>query len=307
MRAVRFLLALMLMLSTALTASAATFAEQAGYEAFKRLVEKSSVDVDCLSKFQLIFHSPYAHGELSARGLELPGEKFDFNQGSIDVDVAAGGNVISFGVPFYAVEDGNKLELYAQWDNKWKKLSFDDISLNEADKHSAEDKMYLVNSATLLNDSDAQQIVSVAFDAVKIADLLESEKEKAEPEDAQKKEQSEQVNRLIREAFIKTGTINANFSIDKKTDLPLMIELDMSGLVMNLLNGIANNEEAAKIGASDLLNVLASTSSMKIYMVFDYSGKFDRKEFQLPKQVRKAEDITKDMLALAKIGSTKTP
>lgn len=307
MRAGKFLLALMLMLSTALTASAATFAEQAGWDAFKRLVEKTSVDVNCLSKFQLIFHNPYAHGELSARDLELPNEKFDFTQGSLDLNVALGGKMIGFEVPFYVVEDGKKLEIYFSWLDGWKKLAFDDIPLDETDKYSVDEKMALVNGAVLLNDFEGQQIVRVAFDAEKLADLFKNEAKETPTEDVKKDERSERIGQLMREAFLKTGTVNATFSIDKATSLPLMVEMDLTDSLTNVLQAVASDEEAIKSGASELLSGLASTSSLKLYMICDYSGAFDRKKFQLPKNVKKAEDITKDILALTKIGSTKTP
>lgn len=306
MRAVRFLLALMLMLSIALTASAASLAEQAGYDAFKRLVEKSNEKVDCISKFQLIFHNPYAHGELSARDLELPNEKFDFTQGALDLNVALGGKMINFEAPFYVVEDGKKLEIYFSWLDGWKKLAFDDLPLDEVDKHSVDEKMALVTGAVLLNDVESQQIVRVAFDAEKLADLFKSEEKEPPTEDAKKDKRSERIGQLMREAFLKTGTVNATFSIDKATSLPLMVEMDLTDSLTNVLQAVASDEEAVKNGASELLSSLASTSSLKLYAIFDYSGPFDRKKYQLPKDVKKAKDITQDLLAMAKTESTKT-
>ena len=302
----RFLLALMLTLSMALTASAATLAEQSGYDAFKRLVEKSTLDVNCLSKFQLIFHNPYAHGELSARDLELPNEKFDFTQGALDLNVALGGKMISFDAPFYVVKDGKKLAIYFSWLDGWKKLAFDDLPLDETNRHSVDEKMALVNSAVMLNDGDGQQIVRVAFDTAKIAEIVDNDRDKNPTADVKKDERSERIGQLMRDAFLKTGTLNATFSIDKTTSRPLMLEMDLTEPLTNVLQAIAGDEEAIKNGASELLSGPASTSSLKLYAIFDYSGPFDRKKFQLPKDVKKAEDITNDLLAPAKTESKET-
>ena len=301
MRSVKFLLALMLMLSTTLTASAESVAERAGYEAFKRLVEMNSVDVDCVSKFQLIFHSPYAHSELRARGLEIPAEKFDFNNGSFEVDIAAAGKMISFDAPFYVVEDGKNFEVYFMWDDKWKKISAPDDELKDIIKQDVEKKWAMVNRAVLLGEDDTQQIVGVEFDAVKFAEHLEIDFETKEEQPATEEAKwAAQFKNYLRDALIETKSINATYGIDKATGRALMIEIDLSEPLMHFLSALAGNETAIKYGASELLGAFASTSSLKLYGAFDYAGPFDRKEFQLPKKVKKAEDITAALMSTAK-------
>ncbi|MBR1580054.1 MAG: hypothetical protein IJ668_06110 [Selenomonadaceae bacterium] len=311
MKPMRFLLALVLMLSLMLTAEAKTpeevAAERNGYDALKAFLEAPKSKADCTSTTQLIFHCPYAHAEFKVRGLERPKQKSEFDIGSLDLDIAAGGELINFDLPFYIVQDGTNLNVYFYWEDKWKKLSFNDVPLDELDNHDAASKLALVDHAVLLSDSMGQQVIQVFFDGAKVANLLSNAVDKNQNQmkgDEAKK--ADAFGKCLSDALIKTGTIEMTFNIDKATRQALMIDFNMSPVLGNVLREVAMQDDVMKMGLSDILNDMASMTQLQLYEVNDYSGEYDAKEFVLPKKVRKAEDVTKDMMAMAKTESTKT-
>ena len=306
----RLLLALVLMLSLMLTAEAKTpeeiAAERNGYAALKTFFEAPKSKADCLSQTQVIFHCPYAHAEFKIRGLEHPKQNSEFDIGSLDLNIAAGGEMMDFDLPFYIVQDKTDLSIYFYWDDKWKKMVFHDVPLDDLDKQDAASKLALVDRAVMLSDSMGQQVVQVYLSGEKLADMFNKTVEDNKPKDESESKRAEAVNTCLRNALIKTGTVGMTFNIDKTTQQALMVELDLSPVLGNILRELATEEDAVNMGMSSVLNDMAPLIQLHMYLLNDYSGDFDAKEFVLPKKVRKAEDVTKDMLSAAKTESTKT-
>ena len=309
MRLMRFLLAMMLMLSMMLTAEAKTpeefAAERNGYAALKSFFEAPKSKADCVSQTQVILHSPYIHGEFRSRGLERPKQKLEVDKGSINVNVTAAGDALNFDLPFYLVMNANALSIYFNWEDSWKKLVFNDVNFSTLDDGANAARMVLVERAVLLDDTSGQQIVRASFGCQRIADVIGAVTPEVQP-DADKGKKSDVLAKCLNDALIQTETIDAVFTINKETAQPLMIELDLSNFVMNALNALATQEDVVKSGASKILSGLASTTRLQLFMFYDYSGNFNEKEFELPKKVRKAEDITNDLLSMVKTESTKT-
>ena len=314
MRLMRFLLATVLMLSMMLTAEAKTpeefAAERNGYAALKSMLEAPRSRADCVSTMELVMHCPFAHSELKIRGLERPSQKSEINIGSFDVNLALGIETVNFNVPFYLVEEADDVSFYFNLDNKWKKIAVKNTAINSADELDGTFMLDLLDRAELLSDVGGQQIVRASFDCKKIAALLDNFKadEKVLPDkiSEQDKEKALAIAKSMNEALIKTGTLDAIFNIDAETKRPLMVEFDATPAFRNVLGALGAVEESKTMGLSPILNVLASTVQVKMYAVNDFSGKFDAKEFVLPKKVLKAEDITKDFLPKTKTESTKT-
>ena len=305
----RFLWALVLMMSIMLTASAQTpatsTAERNGYAALKNFLEAPASKADCISQIQVILHNPYIHGEFKSRGLERPNQQSEIDKGSLSVNLAAMGNLVTFDLPFYIVEDADNFSLYFNFNDAWKKISIDGINVNDLAENNPSAVLGMVDRAVLIDDDKNQQVIRIAFDCKKLAEFVAEQKTQVDPESKEGKE-SAAATKCLTDALIKTGTIESTLSINKMTNQPLLFEVDLSKAVSNLMLELSTQEEVQKQGAAELLKELAASTKLQMFAACDYSGAFDEKEFELPKKVRKAEDITKDLFALAKIGSTKT-
>lgn len=308
----RFLLALMLSMMLMLTASAQTPAQSAaeknGYAAFKSYLEAPEIKADCLSKVQLILHNPYVHGELQMRGLDRPDLQSEIDIGSISINAINGGNLINFDFPFYFVTDADSVMAYFEWNNAWKKIALEGVDIQSAvAKRDPAEILAFVKSAVLVNDTDGQQIIRAAFDCQKLAEAIKEVKpavEDKKPKDVH----SEAFQKSLNEALLQTGTIDGTFTINKMTNQPVMVEFDLSNLIGNIMKAMTTQEGASTYHKEgmEILSALAPATRLQLIMLYDYSGQFDAKEFELPKKVRKAEDLTPMLKAMAKIGSIKT-
>lgn len=302
------MLTLLLMLSMMIPVEAKTpsefAAERDGLIAFRTFLEAPSNKADCLSRVQIIFHSPYAHGELVSRGLDRPNKKLEVDKGTFDFNVVAGGELINFNLPFWFVEDARGTQFYFTWDDKWKKVAFNDINLNDLDSYDPSAILAIIDRAVLLNDAGGQRIIRVELSGAKLAELLESvPNDQNDPNDPQLKRR-EKFAQTFRAALLKTGTLGIDFSLNKETNQPLMIACDMTPLLSNLFNAFAVGSTPSSPGEgilSGVFNGLASTSQLQMYVICEYADKFDDDEFKLPRSVRRAKDITDDLLAVSKV------
>lgn len=307
----RFLLALMLSMMLMLTASAQTPAQSAaernGYEAFKNFIEAPDNNADCVSQVQLILHNPYIHGELQMRGLERPNQQSEIDKGALSINAINGGKVINFDLPFYFITEADSVAMYFEWNDAWKKIAVDNLNVKSLSERDPADTLALVKSAVLVNEVDGQQVICTSFDCQKLVEVIRT----AQPEGENQKpkgKHAEAFEKSLTEAMLQTGTIEGTFTLDKMTNRPVMIEFDLSNLIGNIMKAMTMQEGASNYHKEgmEILSALAPSTRLQLFVLYDYSGQFNEKEFELPKKARKAEDLTPMMMMMSKIGNTKT-
>ena len=281
----RLLLTLLLTLLMVLPVEAASPDESEGYAAFKQFLETPMQKTDRMSMVQFIFNSPLAKGEITSYELEIPKKKLDTGMGSLKFGMTSGDKPVAFEIPFHFVTKKNAVQVYFKLDDEWKKSSYENVEVESLGAHAIAGILSCVSRAEITNEDDTRKAVRVSFNGETLATLSTLIFKDA----AKTSKQTEAFVNCIGETFRKTGTIDADFVIDKSTQKPLAIFIDVSKLFGNMVNSLITNFDEAKLLTH--FGEIASQSELRFNVVFNYDGDFDVKAFEIPREARKAKEL----------------
>ncbi len=322
MRAVKFLLALMLMLAVTLPASAAPEdeddiihfeevtpirverngiellrndklhfeevtpirVERDGTELLRTYLESPSKEENVSCRVQMIIHNPYLHGSINYRDVTLKDKSY--SKGFVDLlCFLTPTKERSMGIPFYVVEENGKSTVYIKLDDQWKKESNPLDDDTTPDVGDADAVLEFVKGATLIEERGFLSVLRVTLDNVKAVDELEASL-------TAKKGELDVNYKNFLDAMRTVDGIDFYLTINTVTNQAQMIEADFSGLVQGFSGKMLDAYStiiAFEPTLNETLSSLTSGTEVKLYISFDDDTEINVKDFALPREAKKAK------------------
>lgn len=304
---IRLMSALVVGLLFALNVSSVDAAERDGTAIFKRYLDTPSNFENVSCRIQGIIHNPYLHGSLNYRGAMLKDEAY--MRAMIDLMFFGGGKAESASIPIFFDAKKDKTTVYMKIDGEWVKREVSYKGLTEDESKSDDDDFDLLSickSVRLIDENASQNVLRVTLDTELAAQAIEAENKPVEKSGETQAVESEGpiiisepgnetedigfalISGFASKTLRSIDGITFDLTINKNTNQLQMIEADFS----NVFNAIARSLiTEVPTGDDDFLNALGKESTMRLYVVFDEDTKINVKDYELPREIRKAKKV----------------